>query len=111
IWIVIIFLMFFFSSYRSFVYISALTGIVVGSTPAIARGFLGSIIPVEKRAELFGFNTFASRIATLIGPILFGITSSLWNMKIALFTVVPFFAVGVILLVYLGVNFRRWQSA
>ncbi len=111
IWIVIIFLMFFFSSYRSFVYISALTGIVVGSTPAIARGFLGSIIPVEKRAELFGFNTFASRIATLIGPIIFGIVSSLWNMKIALFTVVPFFAVGVILLVYLGVNFRRWQHA
>ena len=111
IWVVIIFLMFFFSTYRPFIYISALTGIVIGSTPAIARGFLGKIIPTDKRAELFGFNTFASRIATLIGPIVFGIASYLWNMKIALFTVVPFFAVGAILFVYLGVNFRRWQSA
>lgn len=111
IWVVIIFLMFFFSTYRPFIYISALTGIVIGSTPAIARGFLGKIIPTDKRAELFGFNTFASRIATLIGPIVFGIASYLWNMKIALFTVVPFFVVGAILFVYLGVNFRRWQSA
>lgn len=105
IWIVIIFLIFFFSSYETFLYISALTGIVIGSTPAIARGFLGKIIPIEKRAELFGFNTFASRIATLIGPLVFGITASLWNMKIALLTVIPFFVVGVILLVCL--NFIR----
>jgi UMF1 family MFS transporter len=110
-WVVIIFLIFFFSSYRSFLYISALTGIVIGSTPAIARGFLGKIIPTDKRAELFGFNTLASRIATLIGPLVFGITASLWNMKIALLTVLPFFVVGIILLVYLSVNFKRWQNA
>lgn len=111
IWIVIIFLIFFFSSYKSFLYISALTGIVIGSTPAIARGFFGKIIPAEKRAELFGFNTLASRIATLIGPVIFGIVASLWNMRIALLTVLPFFIIGVILLVYLSANFRRWQDA
>lgn len=111
IWVVIIFSIFFFSSYKSFLCISALTGIVIGSTPAIARGFLGKIIPTEKRAELFGFNTLASRIATLIGPLVFGITASLWNMRTALLTVLPFFAVGAILLVYLSANFKRWQSA
>jgi len=111
IWIVIIFLIFFYSSYKSFLYISALTGIVIGSTPAIARGFLAKIIPTEKRAELFGFNTLASRIATLIGPLVFGIAASLWNMRIALLTVLPFFVVGVILLFYLRANFRRWQNA
>ena len=109
-WIIIILLMYRLGDYNSFRYIAALTGIVVGSTPAIARGFLGKIIPTDKRAELFGFNTLASRIATLIGPLAFGIAASLWNMKIALFTVVPFFAVGVILLVYFSVNFRKWQN-
>ena len=111
IWVVIIFLMFFFSSYKSFLYISALTGIVIGSTPAIARGFLGKIIPTEKRAELFGFNTLANRMATLIGPLVFGIAASLWNMRIALFTVLPFFVVGAFLLVYLSMNLKRWQNA
>ncbi len=110
-WIVISILIFFSSDYVSFRIVAYLTGIVIGSTPAIARGFLGKIIPVEKRAEFFGFNTFAGRIATLIGPLIFGIVSSLWNMRIAVLTVIPFFIVGAILLVYLNVNFRRWQSA
>lgn len=110
-WIVIILLIFFSSGYSSFRIIAYLTGIVIGSTPAIARGFLGKIIPVEKRAEFFGFNTLAGRMATLIGPLIFGIVSSLLNMKIAVLTVIPFFIVGAILLVYLNVNFKRWQSA
>jgi len=110
-WIVISILIFFSSDYVSFRIVAYLTGIVIGSTPAIARGFFGKIIPVEKRAELFGFNTFAGRIATLIGPLIFGIVSYLWNMGIAILTAIPFFIVGAILLVYLNVNFRRWQSA
>ena len=109
-WIVISFLIFFSSDYASFLIVAYLTGIVIGSTPAIARGFFGKIIPVEKRAEFFGFNTFAGRMATLIGPLIFGIVSSLWNMRIAILTVIPFFIVGAILLVYLNVNFRRWQD-
>lgn len=110
-WIVISFLIFFSSDYASFRIVAYLTGIVIGSTPAIARGFLGKIIPVEKRAEFFGFNTLAGRMATLIGPLIFGFVSFLLNMKIAILTVIPFFTLGAILLVYLHVNFRRWQSA
>jgi len=110
-WIVISILIFFSSDYVSFRIVAYLTGIVIGSTPAIARGFFGKIIPVEKRAEFFGFNTFAGRIATLVGPLIFGIVSSLWDMRIAILTVIPFFIIGAILLVYLNMNFRRWQSA
>jgi UMF1 family MFS transporter len=111
IWIILSFLIFFSDDYNSFRFIAALTGMVVGSTPAIARGFFGKIVSVEKRAELFGFNTLAGRIATLIGPLVFGIVASFWNMKIAILTVVPFFAIGTILLIYLNVNFKRWQNA
>ena len=50
---------------------------------------------------------FASRIATLMGPVIFGVVASSWNMKIALLTVIPFFAVGVIMLLYLGTNFKE----
>ena len=109
IWVVIVFLMYFNTDYNAYFYISLLTGVVVGSTPAIARGFLGKIVPIDKRAELFGFNSFASRIATLMGPVIFGVVASSWNMKIALLTVIPFFAVGVIMLLYLGANFKRWE--
>lgn len=101
---------FFAYDYNAFIYIAILTGFVVGSTPAIARGFIGKIIPENRRAEFFGFNTFAGRLATLVGPIIFGITSVIWNMRIALLTVTPFFIVGSILLIYLKSNYDRWLS-
>jgi UMF1 family MFS transporter len=110
IWILIIILIFLSYNYTSFLSIAALTGIVIGSTPAIARGFFGKIIPEEKRAELFGFNTFASRIAAIIGPLIFGIVSSLWNMRAAILTIIPFFVIGVILLIYLNINLEKWQK-
>lgn len=110
-WVIISFLIFFSSDYASFRIVAYLTGIVIGSTPAIARGFLGKIIPVEKRAEFFGFNTLAGRMATLIGPLIFGFVSFLWNMRIAILTAIPFFTLGAILLIYLNMSFRRWQSA
>jgi MFS-type transporter involved in bile tolerance (Atg22 family) len=56
------------SDYEQYYVIASLTGLVIGSTPALSRGYLSKIIPPEKRAELFGFNALASRIAALIGP-------------------------------------------
>lgn len=110
-WVIIVVLMYFNTDYDFYIAIAALTGLVVGSTPAVARGFLGKVVPPEKRAELFGFNSFASRIATLIGPLIFGVVASAWNMKVALFTVIPFFVIGVLILLYLSANFRRWAEA
>ena len=110
VWTIIVFLMYFLSDIRYYYYISALTGLVVGATPAIGRGLLSKIIPREKRAEMFGFNSLASRVAVIVGPIVFGIVASLGGMRLALLTVLPFFAVGAGLFLWLGANIQRWQS-
>lgn len=99
-WVAIITMIFFSRDYATFWWISALTGLVVGSTPAIARGFLGKIIPPERRAEIFGLNTFAGRIAVLVGPLLFGVFSTIIGMKTALLTLIPFFLIGAVLLFF-----------
>jgi len=110
-WIVISILIYLSRSYESFVIIAALTGLVIGSTPAIARGFLGKSVPKERRAELFGFNTFAGRIATLLGPLIYSIASVFLGMRTAIFTVLPFFIVGGIILLYLKANLKKWKHA
>ena len=109
-WILIIFLMFISHDYTSFLSIAALSGIVLGSTPAIARGFFGKIIPVDQRAEFYGFNTLVSRVAAIIGPLVFGFTSSLWDMRIALLTIIPFLLTAVVLLIYLSNKNEEWQK-
>lgn len=98
IWTVIILCIFVVEDYHSFRYISAATGFVIGSTPAIARGYLAKVIPRDKRAEFFGFNSLAGRLATLIGPLMFGVVSSFGNRNIALLTILPFFVIGAIIL-------------
>ena len=81
-----------------FYVISVLTGLVVGTTPAVSRAYLAKIIPLHKRAQFFGFNTFASRFATIFGPLIFAVVSSLYGMKAALLSILPFFVLGVVLL-------------
>ena len=106
-WCLIVVLMFFYSSYQYYYFIAAATGLVIGSTPALGRGYLSKIIPKEKRAELFGFNAFASKIATIFGPVVFGFVSVRLNMRIALLTVIPFFVIGVILLLFLQNQIKK----
>lgn len=107
IWCAIVALMYFNNDYNQYLIISGLTGLVIGSTPALSRGFLSKIIPTEKRAELFGFNSFAGRIATIVGPVLFGIFSVKYNMRIALLSVLPFFGIGMLILMKLYTMIKK----
>lgn len=92
---------YFARDFESFRLIAACTGLVVGSTPAIARGYLGKLIPPERRAEFFGFNTLVGRVATLVGPLLYGLAASSWGMRTAILVVVPFFLAGTLMLAFI----------
>ena len=70
--------MYFNTNYNAYFTSPLLTGLVVGSTPAIARGFLGKIVPMDKRAELFGFNSFCQPYSHFDG------TRHLWGCCIFL---------------------------
>lgn len=111
VWIAIAVLIFLAESFQSFVVVALLTGLVIGSTPAIGRGYLAKLIPAERRAELFGFNTLAGRIATLIGPLLFGIAAGIWDMRIAVLTSIPFFVMGAFILMYYSHRFAEHSNA
>ncbi len=72
--------------------LGVMSGFVVGSCQAIARSWLSSIIPLEKRNEFFGFNGFASKVSATTGPVLFGTVSVLTgSQRIAMLCLLPFF--------------------
>ncbi len=75
-----------------------LTGFIIGSNQAIARSWLGKIVPKEKRCEFFGFNGFASKISATIGPLVFGsISSFTGNQRWAMLALLPFFVMSFII--------------
>ena len=74
---------------------SILTGLVIGSSQAIARSWFSKIIPKEKMCEFFGFNGFSSKVAATTGPLLFGIISSVTgNQRIAMGTLIIYFIIS-----------------
>ena len=88
------------NSTTHFYILSVLVGLVIGTTPALARAILATFL--KKRtdiAEIFGFNSFASRSSSILGPLIFGIISTVTkNQKLALASLFFFFIVGLLLI-------------
>lgn len=53
--------------------IFALFGITMGVVYASSRSYLASLIPTEESGKFFGLYTFSERVASIIGPLVWGI--------------------------------------
>ena len=81
-----------------FYVMAVLTGLVVGSSQAIARSWFSKIIPSSRRSEFFGFNGFASKIAATTGPFVFGVISTVTaSQRIAMATLIIYFVIAFII--------------
>lgn len=81
-----------------FYVVAVLTGLVIGASQSVARSWLSTIIPDEKRSEFFGFNGFASKVSATTGPILFGtISAATSSQRLAMLAILPFFVVAFII--------------
>jgi UMF1 family MFS transporter len=49
-----------------------LLGLVFSSIQAVFRSLYAGLVPLDKAAELFGFNSIAGRLSAALGPLLFG---------------------------------------
>ena len=85
-----------------FYILSFFVGLVIGTTPAMARAIISSFL--ENRsdsAEIFGFNALTSRASSILGPLVFGAISSITgSQRLGLFSLVVFFSLGLALLLY-----------
>lgn len=77
-------------------------GLVIGTTPAMARAIISSFLEDRSdSAEIFGFNALTSRASSILGPLTFGAVSTITgSQRLGLFSLVFFFGLGLILLIY-----------
>jgi UMF1 family MFS transporter len=79
--------------------LAILLGLIFGSTQAFCRGWFAGLIQIHQATELFGFNALAGRMASLIGPLLFGVISSVsGSQRLAMASLVIFLGLGVFML-------------
>ncbi|MDQ0071776.1 UMF1 family MFS transporter [Variovorax boronicumulans] len=90
---------------------AAIAGLAMGSSQSAGRAMTGYLAPPQQLAEFFGLWTFATRLASIIGPLSFGAIT--WatggNQRIAILSTAALFVAGLLLL--LPIDMRRGREA
>ncbi|MCA9739840.1 MAG: MFS transporter, partial [Gemmatimonadetes bacterium] len=94
------------SSVAGFWLAATLIGVMMGPNQSASRSLLAKLVPEHKHAEAFGLYAFSGKMSSLLGPLAYT-TALAWtgNHRVAMGSIVGFFAVGLLLL--LGVRERE----
>jgi UMF1 family MFS transporter len=85
---------------RYFWLVAVLAGTGLGAIQAASRTFMATLIPGGREAEFFGFYALVGKSGAILGPFVFGLTSTAFggNQRVAIMTVGLFFVAGLLLL-------------
>lgn len=83
-----------------FWYAAAIAGVCMGSSQSAGRALAGLLAPAAQLAEFYGLWTFATRLASIVGPLTYGVIT--WttggNQRLAIASTAVLFFVGWVLL-------------
>ncbi len=88
-----------------------IAGVCMGASQSAGRALVGLLSPASRRAEFFGLWGFAVKLASILGPLTYGVVT--WvtgsNHRLAMLLTGTFFVLG--LLVLMGIDVRRGRRA
>ncbi len=94
-----------------FWYAAAIAGLCMGSSQSAGRAMAGLFAPQRQVAEFFGLWTFAIRLASIVGPLSYGLIT--WatdgDQRTAILSTSALFVLGLLLLI--PVNMQRGRAA
>ena len=107
VWIAMVVLAYFATTRPMFWAAANLAGLAMGASQSAGRAMVGYLAPPERTAEYFGLWSLAVRLATIIGPICYGLATWVFtgNHRLAMLGTGAFFVFG--LLVVRGVDVER----
>jgi len=86
-----------------FMILGAIIAVVLGGSQAISRSLFAQMIPKNKEAEFFSIYEISERGTSWLGTLVFGLAVTLFgNLRIAIFSLIAFFVIGLILLPFVN---------
>jgi MFS transporter, UMF1 family len=84
----------------AFWYAAAIAGLCMGSSQSAGRAMAGILAPPAQLAEFYGLWTFATRLASIIGPLSYGLITWITggNQRVAIASTAVLFVVGWLIL-------------
>lgn len=77
---------------------SALAGIAIGSSQASGRAMVALFTPAERQGEWFGLWGIATKAATVLGVVAYGIARQAASIRVAMASTVVFFVLSLVVL-------------
>ena len=95
----------------TFWWAAGIAGFCMGSSQSAGRAMAGLMVPVHRLGEFFGLWTFAIRLASILGPLTYGLITWLsdGNQRLAIGSTSLLFVLGLVLL--MPVNVARGRLA
>ncbi len=95
---------YFMQTAGDFYVLALLVGLVQGGTQALSRSLYASMVPRARTAEFFGFFSTGTKLAGIVGPILFGLVGqATGGSRSSILAVIVFFLAGALLLLKVDV--------
>ncbi|MBN1644974.1 MFS transporter [Candidatus Woesearchaeota archaeon] len=98
IWLITSIILFNVSSLTAFFIAGILGGIALGTVWTAMRPLTIQLSPKKNIGQFFGFVELTDKFSGVIGPIIFGFLATNFNYKIAILSLLVFFAAGLVLL-------------
>jgi len=78
---------------------------VQGGSQALSRSLIGKMMPRSKSAEFYGFFSVFEKFASILGPFLFGVVSTIMgHSRLSIVSLIIFFGLGIYLLTRVNVE-------
>lgn len=98
-WIIVSVTGFLAQSKTMFYVVGLIAGVAMGSSQSASRALMGKLIPEGMEAEFYGFYALTGKFSAILGPLTFGLTSTITNsQRTAVLSVMLFFIIGYLLL-------------
>ena len=81
-----------------FIILGASMGSVLGGSQGLARSLFGQMVPETRSAEFFGFFGFFGKVAALLGPLIYGIMTVLFDSRVGILSIAILILAGTIIL-------------
>ncbi len=98
VWCMGVFATYFVQTPGQYMLMGCVIGLVLGGVQSSSRALMSLLAPDSMRNEAFGFYAVGSKAMAILGPLLYAGLSAAWGSRAAVFAVLPFLLVGLLLL-------------
>ncbi|MEK3888757.1 MFS transporter [Bacillus sp. FSL K6-3431] len=101
VYIIVCIYAFFLKTTLDFWILAMLVGTSQGGIQALSRSYFAKLVPKEKSNEFFGFYNIFGKFASIMGPLLVGVTAQMTgHSSYGVFSLIILFIIGIIILAF-----------